>query len=296
MIDLQVNGLKLEACNCNFWNAPSKTDIQSLVELQKEKGIEKFLATLITDSPEQVSKNLDSVNTFFQEDSSCLFGVHMEGGFISKAGVHPKEYLSSINYKVAQELIKKFPGLIKLWTLCPRLDKNGDLTKLLQDNDIQVSYGHSNASYQEAMKAFNDYGVRLVTHWGNAMFVYEDFKQRNSEDKDFALLESFDEAKAGLGLAAYHHSDVVCMVIAGAKESHDQHIDPQLLKRLADKKRGKLILVSDSVHYEGPLPPEHLVGGLRTLKEHSENALKAGLSKDELKSATKDLINKIFDL
>lgn len=284
MHDLQVNGFATDEFYCNFWQCPDDESIIKLSEFLYKEGVTSFLATLITDSFEGFSKNLKRIQEFSSKHYSSeaeahakklsyISGVHLEGGLISKMGVHPEKYSSEINFQNAGELIKTFPNLIKLWTLCPMKDHKGEVTRLAQDSGIDVSYGHTEADYETAMAAFEKYNVRLVTHWGNAMNVMKGFRQRDCSTKNLINLDRTDlkPGDLGLGYAAYHHPEVSCMAICGSEEDYDLHLDPKLFKQLAKKKKEKLILVSDMVAYTGELPPPHLVGGLASLKKHYEN-------------------------
>lgn len=286
MFDLQVNGFKGKDFSCDFWNQPESKNIEALNSFLYKEGVNKYLATLITDSFESIQTNLQIIK---KSQDAQLVGVHIEGGLISQLGVHNKKFAHEFDLKKIQELVRTFPRLIKLWTFCPSLDKNGDITKYLQDSNIKVSYGHSNCDYETAWNAFEKYDVDLVTHFGNAMFVFDGFKQRNISDENLEALDTKNTDHAGIGLAAYRHPKVNLMVISGSEKHSDLHIDPRLLKKLFAKKEKQMILVSDMVHYDSDSKPDNLVGGLSSLKTHFENALEYGISKEALKHATSTL-------
>lgn len=283
MLDLQINGFATKDFACNFWQAPDDESINSLNRFLYKEGVKQYLATVITSSLSDFEMNLKRIQEFCSKyGRESLLGVHIEGGLISRLGIHPEQYAKAVQYKEAKLLIKQFPGLIKLWTLCPKLDTGGQITRFAQDHGIVVSYGHSNASYQEALTAFDSYGVKLVTHWGNAMYIMKDFKQRDCSAVDLARLDT--EVDGGLGLAAYQRDDVVCMAIAGSYEDGDQHLDPRLLIKLFEKKKDRMILVSDSVcqlEARGS-KPEKLIGGLASLGKHAQNAVKIGIPEAEV--------------
>lgn len=312
MIDLQVNGFYTKDFTCNFWQAPDNDQIKALAKYLYKEGVKQFLATLITDSYESAEKNLDCIYDYkkhFDENKeqawadkrAHIIGVHQEGGMITRMGVHPSKYSSALGASEANTLIGLYPGLIKLWTLCPRADKDASLTKLIQGRGISVSYGHSNASFEEAMHCFDKHKVSLVTHWGNAMKIIEGFKQRGCSDSELMAL-ALDPKKTspdllGLGFAAYYRDDIYCMAIAGSKEHNDMHLEPNLLKKLAEKKKNKLILVSDMVCYEDfEKVPASLVGGLKSLRQHSQNAIKAGIPVVQVVEATESAPLKVLGL
>ncbi len=307
MFDLQINGFASEKFYCNFWESPEDESINALNDYLYKEGVEKYLATLITASYNDTETNLQRIHNYCKKyGREAIVGVHIEGGLISRMGVHPPEHAQALDYQAAKKLLEKFPGLIKLWTLCPRIDTQGQVTRLLQDHNIVVSYGHSDASYQEAYEAFTNYNVRLVTHWGNAMYVMKDFKQRDTSETDLARLDTESPEQGGLGLAAYRHPEVVCMAIAGSNTDHDLHLDPCLLKKLFEQKKNKMILVSDMVakarhcnslsSLQGAVGDEaiSLVGGLAPLSKHAANAIAAGIPEDDVIKActtTPQLIN-----
>ncbi len=297
MLDLQINGFATENFRCNFWEAPDDESITALNHYLNQEDVKQYLATLITASYSTIETNLKRIQTYINKyGKSQIIGVHLEGGLITRMGVHPAEHASALQYEEVKTLITQFPGLIKLWTLCPKLDANGEVTRLLQDHNIVVSYGHSNANYQEAYEAFENYDVRLVTHWGNAMYVMEDFYQRNCRDSDLSRLETETADHGGLGLAAYQHPEVYCMAIAGSEADEDLHLDPRLLKKLFEKKQNKMILVSDMVAKNtAPKAGCALQGGLASLRKHAENAILAGIPEADVRKACEETPRKLLD-
>jgi N-acetylglucosamine-6-phosphate deacetylase len=289
LFDYQLNGLRTSKFSCNFWKAPDDDSINRLCDYLSEDGIEGFYATLISSDPEQLLKNLKRIQDFKEKHlRKDLAGVHIEGGMISRLGVHPEKYSKSFDLKLAQKITSQFPGLIKLWTLCPIMDKEDLLTKFLQSQSITVSYGHSNASYEVAKKAFESNKVDMVTHWGNALLVYRGFKQRNTpkeelrklrslieldidsfKENDFLLDLNLKKEDLGIGLAALKNPNIKIMIICGSEEDRDLHLDPKLIKILYELKADKLILVSDSV--EANPEDSELKGGRVSLAKHYKN-------------------------
>ncbi len=297
MFDLQVNGLTIPEINlhCDFWQAPADADIEKLCEFLGSEGITGFYATLITAPYEEIDRNLSRIAGFLLgSDSSILAGVHIEGGYISRPGIHPLENLREFDLAKVRSLVEKYPGLIKLWTLCPLVDADGAITKYLQSQGIRVAYGHSNATANEADKAFDSYGVDLVTHWPNAMTIVRDpikhgrFDHRNpsTEYLDF-LAMSRSEAEAwasvqglelGLGFSAYHRKDVSVTAICGSAADGDMHMAAEIFSLLRTHKGTQMFLVSDDVAYSTEELKAGRILGLRggrvSLAKHFINAQK----------------------
>lgn len=232
-----------------------------------------------------------SANQMNEIESAHIYGVHIEGGLISKMGIHPEAHAKEFNLKNVQELVKKYPGLIKLWTLCPKADTNGDVTRFLQDSSIKVAYGHSDASYDEAMSAFDKYGVDFVTHWCNGMSTFPGFQHRGGSKIDYEHLENINlevTEHLGIGVAAYHNPKIALSMICGSEADGDLHLDSYLLHKAAEKKKGKVVFVSDSVAAENgkSYDKSKLRGGTVTLSNHVSNAFEAMVGIAEVQEAT----------
>lgn len=314
LIDLHFNGLKNEAANinCNFWKCPSDEEILKLRKYLFAHGIKAFLPTLVTASAKDIEKQLARINEHKQnhysnsEEESLkhelayIPGVHIEGGYISRPGTHPKEHLQALGPTVVEDLARKFPGLIKLWTICPKVDADGTHVAAQRKHGITPSYGHSTATYDEAMKAFNDHGVRLVTHWGNGMDIFQaPYNRDQPSDQELSMLDTKgnENGRGGLAKAAYDRDDVYMMAICGSNEDRDRHISPKLIKKLAETNR--LILVTDAVAEPAGAPSPtgcggyhkeygySLSGGQVTLDKHAANAkTDAGLTEPQIQQAT----------
>ena len=275
---------------CDFWNCPDDAQIKKFSEYQFKKGILAFYPTLITSSIQEFERNLARIQEFrkkhysseadaLKQGLSYIRGVHIEGGLISKKGVHPEEYTNVFkNLKTVKALVEKHPGLIKMWTLCPTMDPSGAITKYLQSQGILVSYGHSKATYSQAKKAFNEHGVKTVTHWGNTMFLHKDIPDaRCITDEQIGFIlnpDSINKASNkdnfGIGYYALHDPNVTLQVICGSPEAKDVHLNPKLLRAVYELKGPeKIALVSDVAC--NPRRPETLRGANQLVSEHREN-------------------------
>lgn len=313
LIDLHFNGLKDDqnSINCSFWDNPSDTEILKLRKYLYEHNVKTFLPTLITDSADAIEKKLEIIsnhkkNFNGQSEEESLanslaypLGVHIEGGYISRTGTHPEQFKESLNPQIVEKLAVKFPGLIKIWTICPLVDKDGTHIAAQRKHGIIPSYGHSKANYQEAMEAFEKYRVRLVTHWGNGMNIFVPELKYNREDpskEELEMLASKDPEllkQGGLGKAAYDHPGVFMMAICGSDQNKDFHISPKLIKELS--KTGRLILVTDAVARPAGSVSDSgcqkrgysLAGGQVSLDKHVLNAKNdGGLTNEEIHRAT----------
>ncbi len=297
LIDRQINGLSIPSLglHCDFWHQPDVASIDLLRRYLYAEGVSAIYPTLITAAYEEIDSNLEHLKRYVldspsQEALTDIHGIHIEGGLISQAGIHPHAYMSEMNIHKVSKLIDKYPGLIKLWTLCPLQDPK--VSQLLQNSDIQVAFGHSKASLDEAERAFDEQGVRLVTHWPNAMHIIKDplnpsrfdHRKPSHEYLDFLTMDRTEaiswankkNLSLGLGFSAYHRSDISITLICGSVADMDLHLAPELVKMISARKNpSQIILVSDAVAYDAAElkagQPLALRGGRVSLTKHLNN-------------------------
>ncbi len=133
-------------------------------------GCTRFLLTLATNSIDVFVKAIAVAKSFLQKHpDSGLLGLHLEGPYINpvKRGAHLPEHIKQPTIEEVQMLIDAGEGIIKMMTLAPEQCSN-EVMQLLRDNNIIISAGHSNATYQQATDASNN-GITTATHLFNAM-------------------------------------------------------------------------------------------------------------------------------
>src|SRR5690606_9287916 len=129
-----------------------------------------MLPTCVTSSPENIGNAIEATRAFMKEfPHSGVLGMHLEGPFISpqKRGAHLEKYIIRPEGKLMDLLEEDGGQVVKLLTLAPERLTADQLARL-QGFGIVLSAGHSNATYKEAMEAFNQ-GVNVCTHLYNAM-------------------------------------------------------------------------------------------------------------------------------
>ena len=150
--------------------------LSGIAEALPKEGTTAFLATTMTQSPENINKALSTVKEYKdlnKAEGAEILGVHLEGPFISKShiGAQPLEY-------VAEPLVDIFKGYqevsgntIKLVSLAPEVEGAEELIKYLKSQNIVASVGHSAAGYDDVEKAVKA-GISNVTHTYNAQKAY----------------------------------------------------------------------------------------------------------------------------
>ncbi|HEY0355836.1 MAG TPA: N-acetylglucosamine-6-phosphate deacetylase [Flavisolibacter sp.] len=165
LIDVQVYG----AAGKLFSLYPGKETLDLMNREFLKQGTVLFLPTIATNTREVFRNAIDAVRDYWQDGGKGVHGLHFEGPWLNagKRGAHVKEWIHVPSVEEVKELMDYGKGVVKMVTIAPEACSK-DVIDLLRSYDVIVSAGHSNATYQEAMKCFED-GVETITHLFNAM-------------------------------------------------------------------------------------------------------------------------------
>ncbi|MEA5620369.1 N-acetylglucosamine-6-phosphate deacetylase [Cronbergia sp. UHCC 0137] len=220
-VDLQINGgLGLAFPDLTAKNAPMLDEISQFLW---DTGVDGYLPTIVTTSIENIQRSLSIIANFSQKSGAKILGVHVEGPFLNygRRGAHPAEYLLPLTLDEVKRVLGEYAHIVKVITIAPELDPTDKVIPYLRSLGITVSLGHSEATAEQARKAFN-LGATMVTHAFNAM-------------------PPLHHREPGLLGAAITHPNVMCGLIADG-----QHVSPIMLKILLRATKD-LFLVSDAL-------------------------------------------------
>lgn len=162
LLDLQIYG----GGGHLFSDDPSFAALTAMATGLVRSGTTGFLITLATNSMELFEKGIDVVR---DNPHPAVLGLHLEGPYINpvKKGAHIEQYIKRPERKEVEALLKRAQGVVKMITLAPEMC-DPEIIRLLLDNGVIVSAGHSNATYQEAAAGYRN-GIQTTTHLFNAM-------------------------------------------------------------------------------------------------------------------------------
>lgn len=229
-VDLHVNGFAgidfAEADEAGYRHAG-----QSLLAT----GVTAFQPTFMT-APEQVLiAGLQALPR--TSIGPIVLGAHLEGPFVSpeRLGAHPADSQRAPDSAMLGRLLSAGP--VSQVTLAPELPGVLALIEMLVARDVIVSLGHSDATADEAARAF-EAGATTVTHLFNAM--------RPSTPRD-----------PGLAVSAIAHQHVyVQMIVDG------QHVAPELVVAVWRATTDRFALVTDAVAAAGMEDGDYRLGGV----------------------------------
>lgn len=196
------------------------------------KGIGGFYPTLVTDSVENIKRQIERIKIAKQNQTSEMaeiLGIHLEGIFINldKKGIHDEKLFlkpTIENYKLIED------EFIKIVTLAPELDENDELRKYLIEKGVKVQAGHcvgGNLAYCTG-----------VTHLFNAM-------------------SGINHRESSTALSALLNDEIYTEIIADGI-----HLSKDILNLIFKAKpEDKIILVSDSLPIAGSDLKEMSFGG-----------------------------------
>ncbi|MFC7747760.1 N-acetylglucosamine-6-phosphate deacetylase [Lentibacillus kimchii] len=145
--------------------------LDTMAGVLPREGTTSFLATTITQSPEQTSQALENVSHYTSKQGRAeMLGVHLEGPFIdtSKKGAQPEAYIMEPSINQFDEWQTLSGNRIKTITMAPEHDTTGEFISYLANSGVNVSAGHTAAGF-DAIKQAVSHGLRQMTHLCNAM-------------------------------------------------------------------------------------------------------------------------------
>lgn len=244
-IDIHIHG-------CNGWDTMDDDD-NSIKEIAKSlvtTGVTAFLPTTMTMDFDLIEKTLNRVKLSMGSPiCSQILGCHLEGPFISKKykGAQDEKYIIEPDF----ERIRPYVDIIKIVTIAPELTGSINFIKNCYENNIVVSIGHSNASFDQAVAAINA-GAKHITHTFNAMTP---LNHRNPGIVGAAMLY-----------------DVTCELIAD-----NIHIHPAVQRIILNAKgKSRLILITDAMRACLLESGEYTLGGQSVYVSGKEAKLSDG--------------------
>lgn len=164
-IDAQVYG-------ANGYLFSEHKNVKALEELYKHclaYGTTHFIPTVATNTYETIYACIKAVQDYWQQEGKGCLGLHVEGPWLNveKRGAHVEELIHAPTLEQVKNLFAYAKGAIKILTIDPEVISE-DVLNFLQTQNVILSIGHSNSSYQEAFSFFNK-GKHVATHLYNAM-------------------------------------------------------------------------------------------------------------------------------
>lgn len=150
----------------------SEEALSTIARALAAEGTVGFLATTMTQSPENITRALSAVSAYRANEHRAgaeLLGAHLEGPFISPkhVGAQPLEYVAPPSVELFEKYQAASGDAVRIVTMAPELPGAQALVHFLSKSGVVVSVGHTDASYADVADAIS-WGARGVTHTYNA--------------------------------------------------------------------------------------------------------------------------------
>lgn len=240
-IDIHVHG----GGGYDFMDATEEA-FMKVAEKHAQHGTTSMLPTTVAGDMEELNEILSLYEkaNHNNTDGSQFLGMHLEGPYfaINQGGAQNPAYIKNPDPKEYREIAEKYP-FIKRWSSAPELDGGIEFGKYLVSKGILPAMAHTDAVYDEALKAFEN-GYSLVTHLYSGM---AGVTRRNAY------------RYAGLVETAYIIDDLNVEIIADGI-----HLPPPLLKLIYKiKGASRTALITDAMRAAGMPDGETILGSLK---------------------------------
>ncbi len=225
---------------------------ESILLLSRElarHGVTAFVPTTMSapheDLMEMIKTVKDAKNEWKPEYGARILGIHLEGPYINpeKKGAQNEEFIRNPSIEEFNDYITTGKGIIREITIAPELPGALDLISYAHKLGITVSIGHTNATYNETLRAIEK-GASKATHLYNAM-------------------RRIDHKEPGAVIALLNSPQVYLELITDFI-----HVHPVVVKFTIEYAGvNRIVLVSDSVSVAGLPDGRYKIGGINIIVE-----------------------------
>jgi len=147
-------------------------DFLTIAETHLQYGSTALVPTTLTAEKEDLLHILDIYREASKQNvnGAQFLGMHIEGPYFSmnQKGAQDARYIRKPDEKEYSDIIQKAGDIIVRWSAAPELEGAMDFGKYLKAHQILPAIAHTDAVYEDVVKAFEN-GYTLATHFYSAM-------------------------------------------------------------------------------------------------------------------------------
>ncbi|BDZ63752.1 N-acetylglucosamine-6-phosphate deacetylase [Agromyces mangrovi Wang et al. 2018] len=212
--------------------------IRAAFAVHRRHGATRSVASLVTAPLDDLVARVGVVRDAARTDPRVL-GSHLEGPFLAPEyrGAHDPASLVAPDAAAVERLLDAGDGTLRMVTLAPELPGAFDAVRRFVEADVTVAVGHTAATFDEALAAF-DAGASVLTHAFNAM-------------------PGVHHRAPGPIAAAMRESHVTLEIV-----NDGVHVHPEVVRLAFLGAPGRVALVTDAMSATGIGDGETTLGGL----------------------------------
>ncbi len=149
---------------CEFIDATPEA-FKAAAVLHASHGTRVMYPTISACDYDTMVKVLETARQVKNECALEIPGIHLEGPYfaLEMCGGQAPDIIRDINKEEYESLLENYGDVIARWDYAPEKDTDNGFLNALQDKGIVAATAHSNALYEDVLRAFEG-GNRLVTH------------------------------------------------------------------------------------------------------------------------------------
>ncbi|MGB3028044.1 N-acetylglucosamine-6-phosphate deacetylase [Paradevosia shaoguanensis] len=227
MLDLLQHGFDI-----HLYNDTTPGAVAANSELLLARGVTGFLPSISCLPPAEMEGTLSRLSAQCEEAKGArAIGVHSEGPCFGLPGAHNLANIVQPSPALAERMLAATGGKLAAVTVSPELPGAEAFIKALKAAGVSIHLGHSRAAPQDIPR-YVSWGIDAVTHMYNVMPT---MPADNTGVHVMSLTDALlAEPSVALGL--------ICDGI---------HVNPQLIRLLAQLPAGRTFLETDSNKYAG---------------------------------------------
>ncbi len=206
--------------------------------VHRAHGTTRSVLSLVTNTLPRLEHSLEVIAGLTHTDPLVL-GSHLEGPFLDEEfkGAHDKRLLRTATESEIDRLLSAAAGSLRQITLAPELAGAAAAITRFTDAGVAVAVGHTAATYEQTMTAFNA-GASILTHAFNGM-------------------RGIHHRAPGPVVAAMSRPGVTLEII-----NDGTHVHSDVVRMACASAPGRVALVTDAMAAAGAADGEYLLGAL----------------------------------
>ena len=225
-------------------------DMKVMAQGLVQCGVTSFVPTTLSGTWDVIVNSVKCITEAMKKDlkGSKILGIHLEGPYVSveQKGAQNPEGIYLPQPEQYLPLLDKYQSIIRM-TAAPEVPGCLELGQELRKRKIIAAIGHSNATYQQIIKAMEN-GYTHVTHMFSGMSGIQRIK--------------------GYRISGVIESTLLLDELTTELIADGHHLPPSLMKLVLHSKGiDKICLVTDSMSAAGLEPGNYNLGGLEVIVE-----------------------------